>query len=227
MSVPILCRFSGPASARRGPYPVRQRPVGLWIQNIGVRAGKLPLSLSALAAEDHFGLPGPFKAGWTWISLDDERWGVRDSGDLDATAAAEAGAPALAFSVHDSDSAYLVGADPGGVRFRLVVNEEALETDGELPNPEGSAHDAAVWASEHAPASPSAEELLRLGIQLWAVAPGTAPRDFGLRGPHLEEARLHLAQPAVALTVGDWRDVSEEVPRTLAETAAWVTLQPR
>jgi hypothetical protein len=104
-----------------------------------VKAERLPSTVDAWR-ESH-GLPAPFAAGWTWCSLDPQRWLEPD--ELDALTAA-AGAPALAFAVHDSDEAYLVGADDGRVAFRVTVNgEDAQETDG-----------LAAWAARNAPVTP-------------------------------------------------------------------------
>jgi hypothetical protein len=94
--------------------------------------------------------------GWTWASL--ERGTFVDLDELNALAgeaAAQAAAPSLAYSVHDSDSVYLVGAESAGVRFRLMVNPGAWED--ELPPQEIDA--AAAWASDHGPSQPSAAEL--------------------------------------------------------------------
>jgi hypothetical protein len=94
--------------------------------------------------------------GWTWTTLDDKSF--LDLGELDALladTAKEAGAPALAFSVHDSDSVYLAGADASGLRFRLVVNPEAWED--ELPPQDIDA--AAAWSREHAPLDPSPDDI--------------------------------------------------------------------
>jgi hypothetical protein len=101
--------------------------MGLWAQNVGVNAPSLPPAVLARAGSELFGVPEEME-GWTWTTLDDKSF--LDLGELDALladTAKEAGAPALAFSVHDSDSVYLAGADASGLRFRLVVNPEAWE----------------------------------------------------------------------------------------------------
>jgi hypothetical protein len=121
--------------------------VGLSIQNVGVHAPQLPRSIEP--GEELEGLPEPFAAGWTWRSLDRERWLEPAAlAALAARVAVDAGAAALAYSVDDSDSAYLVGADQAGVTFRVTVNR-GVEGAPEL----------AAWAAEHAPASPDAAEL--------------------------------------------------------------------
>jgi hypothetical protein len=92
--------------------------MGLWAQNVGVRGSSLPSVVLDRAGGETFGVPEAME-GWSWATLD----GFLDLAELDALAAAagdHAGGPALAFSVHDSDSVYLVGADASGVRFRLM-----------------------------------------------------------------------------------------------------------
>ena len=129
--------------------------MGLWVQNLGVKATSLPPSVTSRAATESFGTPDQME-GWTWTSLDDKQF--LDLGELDAIAgeaAGEAGAPALAFSVHDSDSVYVVGADSTGVRFRLMVNPEAWED--ELPPQEVDA--AVTWARDHGALDPSPESI--------------------------------------------------------------------
>ena len=107
------------------------------------------------AGRENFGIPEPME-GWAWVSLDTSDFLEFDRLDeLVAEAAASASAAALGFSVHDSDSVYLVGGDPRGRRFRLVVNPEAFED--ELPGQE--VEEAAAWARDHAPQAPTAEEL--------------------------------------------------------------------
>lgn len=93
--------------------------------------------------------------GWTWTSLDDRTF--LDFAELDAIAAEAAGeadVPSLAFSVHDSDSVYVVGADSTGVRFRLMVNpdEDALPPHQEVA-------EAVAWASVHGSLAPSQEDI--------------------------------------------------------------------
>ena len=125
------------------------------MQNVGVKAPSLPSAVRERAATESFGTPEQME-GWTWTSLDDRTF--LDLGDLDAIAAqaaGEAAAPSLAFSVHDSDSVYVVGADTTGVRFRLMVNPEAWEDE---PPPQEI--DGAVdWAKDHGALDPSAEEI--------------------------------------------------------------------
>ena len=129
--------------------------MGLWAQNVGVNAPSLPPAVLARAGSELFGVPEEME-GWTWATLDDKSF--LDVGELDALladTAKEAGSPALAFSVHDSDSVYLAGADASGLRFRLVVNPEAWED--ELPRQE--VVEAAAWSKDHAPLDPSPEDI--------------------------------------------------------------------
>jgi hypothetical protein len=129
--------------------------VGLWVQNVGVKAPSLPPAVSARAAAESFDTPDQMD-GWTWTSLDDGTF--LDLEELDAIAteaAGEAGAPSLAYSVHDSDSVYVVGADGSGVRFRLMVNPEAWED--ELPPQDVDG--AVAWASDHGALDPSREDI--------------------------------------------------------------------
>jgi hypothetical protein len=113
----------------------------------------LPEAVLDRAGAENVGVPEPME-GWTWVTLD----GFIDSDELDglaAIASKHADAPALALSIHDSDTVYVVGADPSGVRFRLVVNPEAWED--ELPPQDLEA--AAAWSREHANLDPSSEEI--------------------------------------------------------------------
>jgi len=83
--------------------------------------------------------------GWNWTTLD----GFVDLAELDellAAATNEVAAPALAFSVHDSDTVYVAGTDPSGLRFRLVINPDAWED--ELPPQQ--LDEAVAWSREHA-----------------------------------------------------------------------------
>jgi hypothetical protein len=97
--------------------------------------------------------------GWAWATsatlADGAFLDLEELDALAAEAAGEADAPALAYSVHDSDSVYLVGADSGGRRFGLMLNPEAWED--ELPPQQ--IDEAAAWAREHAPADPSREQI--------------------------------------------------------------------
>ena len=92
--------------------------MGLTVQNLGVEAPRV-LGVAPEKRDDPVELPP--MPGWTWLTLR----GVPDDIALDeeaGTAAAAAGARALAYSVEDSDSAYLVGATPAGRAFGLYVN---------------------------------------------------------------------------------------------------------
>ena|SRR5919109_4195497 len=132
--------------------------MGLWVQNVGVQASSVPAGVAARAAARPDSTPESME-GWTWAT-----WATLGGGEfldleeldaLAAEAAREAEAPALAYSVHDSDSVYLAGADQSGARFRLMVNPEAWED--ELPPQEVDA--AAAWACDHAPLDPSPNEI--------------------------------------------------------------------
>jgi hypothetical protein len=70
-------------------------------------------------------------------------------------AAADSGAAALAFSVHDEDSVYLSGADPDGVAFGLVLgakefDEQELGTKARTLV-RGGSKGFAEWAARYAP----------------------------------------------------------------------------
>lgn len=129
--------------------------MGLTVQNIGVRALSLPRVVSRRAAVEPVGVPQGM-TGWTWASLDDRHF--QETGELDALAAEaglETSGPVLGVSIHDSDFAYVVGADASGVRFRVLVNPRAFEDEAGPQDLEP----AAAWASEHAPLDPSPEAL--------------------------------------------------------------------
>ena len=110
------------------------------------------------AQQDGFGLP-ELMEGWTWASLvgveEDEWLEFPELDDLVASAALDAAAASLGFAVMDSDSVYLVGADPSGVRFHLVVNEEAFDDEP----PAQQVDEAAAWARDHAWLDPAPNEL--------------------------------------------------------------------
>ena len=132
--------------------------MGLWVQNVGVRAPSMPPGVAGRAAAEKDSVPEPMD-GWAWATWATLAGGsFLDLEELDALAAdaaREAGAPALAYSVHDSDSAYVTGADASGTRFRLMLNPEAWED--ELPPQEVDA--AAAWAGDNAPLTPSPDEI--------------------------------------------------------------------
>ena len=132
--------------------------MGLWVQNVGVRSPSMPAAVAQRAAAEPDSTPEQME-GWAWATwatmADGEFLDLEELDALAAEAGHEAGAPALAYSVHDSDSAYVTGADTSGPRFRLMVNPEAWE--GELPPQEVDA--AAAWAGDYAPLSPSPDEL--------------------------------------------------------------------
>ena len=127
--------------------------MGLWAQNVGVKGPSLPEAVLARAGGEQFGVPEGME-GWSWATLE----GFLDLDELDrlaAEAGQHAGGPALAFSVHDSDSVYLVGADATGVHFRLMVNPDAWE-DEPVPR---EIEEAAAWSKEHAPLDPSSTDI--------------------------------------------------------------------
>jgi hypothetical protein len=132
--------------------------MGLWVQNVGVRAPSVPAGIAGRASAQPDSTPESME-GWawaTWATLADGNFlDLEELDALAAEAAGEAEAPALAYSVHDSDSVYLTGADHSGARFRLMLNPEAWED--ELPPQEVDA--AAGWARDHAPLDPSPEEI--------------------------------------------------------------------
>lgn len=174
--------------------------MGLWIQNLGVGADRLPPSVASRAAPESFGLPEPM-AGWTWTSL--AGWGEGADGlelgeldELAVTAATEAEASALAFSVRDSDSVYLVGAQADGIAFRLVVNEDAWD-DGPPPR---QLDEAAAWAREHAPRGPSPAELHEVLARRYV---------FAEEGLAVVLARMGLLPPEVEQEVEDDDDPEE------------------
>ena len=92
--------------------------MGLTVQNLGVEGPRV-LGVAPEKRGDRLALPSML--GWTWLTLR----GVWDEDALAAevvVAAAASGVRALAYSVDDSDSAYLVGATPTGLAFRLSVD---------------------------------------------------------------------------------------------------------
>jgi hypothetical protein len=129
--------------------------MGLWVRNVGVRAPALPPSLAALGARESEWVPQT--RSWTWTTLRGEEEGGEDVDEerldeIARRAAAEAGAPALAFLVDDSDVAYLVGADVRGIGFRLVIGEQEQKAPQEFEQ-------AAAWAAEHASMESTADAL--------------------------------------------------------------------
>ena len=132
--------------------------MGLWVQNVGVRAAAIPSAVAARTVAEADSTPEQMD-GWAWATwatvADGNFLDLEELDALAAEAAGEAGAPALVYSVHDSDSVYLTGADPSGARFRLMLNPEAWED--ELPPQEIDA--AAGWARDHAPLDPSPDKI--------------------------------------------------------------------
>ena len=182
--------------------------MGLWVRNVGLRTAAIPQSLAALAAGESVWVPQT--RCWTWTTLGSKNAGSDDLDEerLDEIArcvAAEAGAPALAFLVDDSDVAYLVGADAGGIGSRLAIGV-----------PEPAPHEferAAAWAAEHAPAAPTAEALREAAGRpyllaekgLWVVlaAMGLVPAE--------EAAGAELVEGADV--ADDWTDEDERRER--------------
>jgi hypothetical protein len=162
--------------------------MGLWVQNVGVRAPSVPPGIAERAAVETDSVPEPME-GWAWATWATLAGGsFLDLEELDALAAEaarEAGAPALAYSVHDSDSAYVAGADASGVRFRLMLNPEAWED--ELPPQEVDA--ATAWAGDNAPLTPSPDEIADLlgrqyvfaedGLNVLLARMGLLPAEMG------------------------------------------------
>src|SRR5262249_40606066 len=137
---------------------------------------------------------------------------------LVADLGAEAGR-ALAFSVHDSDSAYVVGAGGNGHRFRLVVNPHSY--DGAAPQELDAA--AAFAGVEVAPLREAlepehvfAEEgvwlvLARMGL----VAAGPPPETIAVDEAEDEE---HVDPDHVA-SLDEWGDlVAADAARLLPGT---------
>lgn len=94
--------------------------MGLTVQNLGVEATRV-LGVPPEKRDDPIAVPS--MAGWTWLTLRE----IRDEEELEAlavVAATVSGARALAYSVDDSDSAYIVGATSAGPAFRLNVHAE-------------------------------------------------------------------------------------------------------
>ncbi len=132
--------------------------MGLWVQNVGVRAPSVPEAIAGRASAQPDSTPESME-GWawaTWATLADGNFLDLEALDaLAAEAAGEAEAPALAYSAHDSDSVYLTGADHSGARFRLMLNPEAWED--ELP--EQQVDEAAAWARDHAQLNPTPDQI--------------------------------------------------------------------
>jgi hypothetical protein len=191
--------------------------MGLWVRNVGVRAPALPPSLAALAAPESEWVP--HTRSWTWPTLRGEAEGGEDPDEerleeIARRAAAEAGAPALAFLVDDSDFAYLVGADARGIGFRLVIGA-----------PEGKApqefEQAAAWAGEYTPVAPTAEAVREAAGRpyvfaeqgLWVVfaAMGLVPKEEAAGAELMEEKDV----------ADDWTEEDERREReALARIAA-------
>jgi hypothetical protein len=232
--------------------------LGLWIQNVGVRAGSLPSVLIARAASFSDWLPRT--DGWSWTSLS----GWQDDGhfleeeeldDLIVQAAADARAPALGFSVFDSDAVYLVGADTNAIRFRVVIGEPA-DTEAANARAPHEIGEAVRWvrsmhrvphrrlsyamswgansSSRRRACGFSSHEWVRLdrgeGIEtpLWpfVLAHGELPRWGDEPFPSLENLS-EIATANLGIRVGAWRAVPVDVPSSLYETASWIAAQAR
>jgi hypothetical protein len=130
--------------------------VGEWVENIGVRAAKVPEALSVLAVAEGFWLPEPPIEGWSWVTLD-EMLGDSDFDDLIESVARDTAAPALGYGVFDGDCAYLAVASPNGIEGRLVFDHEAYDAmyEGQFPpaakTARGGAKAFAAWSSAFAP----------------------------------------------------------------------------
>src|SRR5262245_1353798 len=169
--------------------------MGLSVQNVGVEASRLPHEVAAAAASDPAGLPR--MRGWTWISLAE----AVDEAALDALVAhlaAQSDARALAVSIDDSDSAYLVGAAPASELFRLRVNPEFEEVQ--------DAERAAAFAGI------AAEPLVAALAQRYVYAE---------QGVRLLMAEMGLVPPAhrTPLLAGTQADVDDE-PEEAADLIA-------
>jgi hypothetical protein len=181
--------------------------MGLWAQNVGVKGSSLPQAVLARSGGEQFGVPEGMD-GWSWATLE----GFLDIDELDqlvAEAGQHAGGPALAFSVHDSDSVYLVGTDETGVRFRLMVNPEAWEDE---PIPQ-EVDEAAAWSKEHAPLDPSPKDIAEiLGRQFV----------FGEEGLDVVLASMGLVPAEAAAGVQEMHGADA----TVGELEVWNWLQP-
>ena len=197
--------------------------MGLWAQNVGVMGSSLPQAVLARARREQFGVPEGMD-GWSWATLE----GFLEIDELDrlATEAGQhAGGPTLAFSVHDSDSVYLVGADATGIRFRLMVNPEAWE-DEPLPQ---EIDEAAAWSKEHAPLDPSSKDIADIlgrqfvfgeeGLDVLLASMGLVPVEAaeGVQEMHGEAANLS------ELDVWSWLEAVPSPQERVLEHARWHT----
>jgi hypothetical protein len=125
--------------------------------------------------------------------------------------------------VHDSDSVYLVGGDPSGVRFRLVVNPEAWEDD--LPRQE--VEEAAAWSRDHAPLDVSPEEIAGVLAQQFVF--GEEGLDvllarMGLLPAEAAEGATELDEGAAAdLDVWTWLEAVPSPQERILERGRWHT----
>lgn len=196
--------------------------MGLWIQNVGVRARSLPPTLRARADADGDWLPET--EGWSWTTVASEDGLEEDELDaLVARAGSEAGAPALGFAIYDSDIAYVVGADGSGVRFHLVLGERAYE--GAV----AQEHDAAAaWALEHADAAVSQFGLGVPGFEPAAdllVAAYTVARDGDVSVLHVSMSGAEGLLRVLAYLrydIGELREVPAEHAQTLRKVRDWL-----
>lgn len=169
--------------------------MGLSIQNVGIESRHVPEHLAAVATGDAAALPQ--LPGWTWVSLTD----AVDEPALDAlvTRLAEStNARAVAFSVDDSDTAYVVGAAPRTTPFRLHVNPTPEETQ--------DVEEAAAFAGV------AAEQLAVALAQSYLYAE---------QGVHLLLAQMRLLRraPEPVLTTDDTSDQDDE-PEEAADLVA-------
>jgi hypothetical protein len=183
---------------------------------VGVRAPALPPSLAALAARESEWVPQT--RCWTWTTLRGREEGGEDLDEerleeIARSAAAEAGAPALAFLVDDSDVAYLVGAEARGIGFRLVIGEREGKAPQEFER-------AAAWAAEHTPVAPTAEAVREAAARPYVLAekgPVGRARGDGLV-PEEEAAGAELMQDKDV--ADDWTEADERREREALERVA-------
>ena len=187
--------------------------MGLWIHNVGVRAASLPEWLAARASSEPAWLPRA--SGWSWISIDD----FIEETELDELVhrlASEAAAPAIGFSVYDSDAVYLVGRDAADRRFRFIVNEESYRGyDGEAAQePEA----AIAWSAAHTPKTISRDELDEVARTNYV---------FAEEGLWVLFARLGLVPEEDAgepETIGDEEEFGEDRDELVLEPALYTPI---
>jgi hypothetical protein len=195
--------------------------MGLWAQNVGVKGSSLPQAVLARAGGELFGVPEGMDA-WSWATLE-AFLDIDELERLAAEAGQHAGGPALAFSVHDSDSVYLVGADATGVRFRIMVNPEALE-DEPLPQ---EVDEAAAWSKEHAPLDPSSKDIADIlgrqfvfgeeGLDVLLAGMGLVPTEAAEGVQEMHGADANLGE----LDVWSWLQPVDSPEERFLERGRW------